>query len=64
MLAQRARDAAPAVQAVAEALPFPDGAFDVALAVLTVHHWRDRAAGLAEMRRVADRQVLYVFDTR
>ncbi len=63
MLRQRARDAAPAVQAVAEALPFPDATFDVALAVLTLHHWRDRAAGLAEIRRVAERQVLYVFDT-
>jgi SAM-dependent methyltransferase len=63
MLRQRALDAAPAVQAVAESLPFPDAAFDLALAVLTVHHWRDRAAGLAEMRRVADRQVVYVFDT-
>jgi SAM-dependent methyltransferase len=63
MLEQRARDAAPAVQAVAESLPFPDATFDVALAVLTVHHWRDLAMGLAEMRRVADRQVLYVFDT-
>ena len=51
------------MQAVAESLPFPDATFDVALAVLTVHHWRDLATGLAEMRRVADRQVLYVFDT-
>ena len=41
----------------------PRPAFDVALAVLTVHHWRDLAKGLAEMRRVAARQVLYVFDT-
>jgi SAM-dependent methyltransferase len=63
MLRQRAAGANPAVQAVAETLPFPGATFDVALAVLTVHHWRDRAAGLAEMRRVADRQVLYVFDT-
>jgi SAM-dependent methyltransferase len=63
MLEQRAAGAPPAVQAMAEALPFPDATFAVALAVLTVHHWRDLAAGLAEMRRVADRQVLYVFDT-
>jgi SAM-dependent methyltransferase len=53
MLAQRPAGAAPAVQAVAEALPFGDGAFGAAMGVLTVHHWRDRARGLAEMRRVA-----------
>lgn len=51
-----------AVQAVAEALPFPDGAFDVALAVITVHHWPDLERGLAEMRRVARRQVIVTFD--
>lgn len=53
MVRQRAPDAAPAVRASAEALPFPDRAFHAALAVLTVHHWPDWRAGLAEMRRVA-----------
>jgi SAM-dependent methyltransferase len=53
MLSQRRAGAAPAVHAVAEALPFADGAFGAAMGVLTVHHWRDRARGLAEMRRVA-----------
>src|SRR6266568_2153304 len=53
MIAQRPRDAAPAVRAVAEALPFRDGTFDAALGVLTMHHWADRDRGLAEMRRVA-----------
>lgn len=62
MIAQRTPGSAPAVRAVAEALPFPDGAFDAAMAVLTVHHWDDLAAGLAEMRRVARRQVLFLFD--
>jgi SAM-dependent methyltransferase len=52
MLAQRPTGAAPAVQAVAAHLPFADGAFDAAMAVLTVHHWPDAAAGLAEVRRV------------
>jgi SAM-dependent methyltransferase len=52
MIAQRPARAAPAVRAVAEALPFGDGAFGAAMGVLTVHHWRDRARGLAEMRRV------------
>lgn len=53
MLSQRPASAAPAVRAVAEALPFGDGSCGAAMGVLTVHHWRDRARGLAEMRRVA-----------
>lgn len=53
MLSQRSAGAAPAVCAVAEALPFRDGAFGAAMGVLTVHHWSDRARGLAEMRRVS-----------
>ena len=63
MIHQRTSDAAPVVQARAEALPFDDGSFDVAMAVLTVHHWSDWRQGIAELRRVADRQVLVVFDT-
>ena len=39
-------------RAPAEALPFPDDAFDAALAQLVVHFMRDPVAGLAEMRRV------------
>lgn len=63
MLAQRAPGAAPAVQASAEALPFPDGSFDAALAVLTMHHWSDWRAGIAELRRVArERIVMLTFD--
>jgi len=62
MIAQRPRDAAPAVRAVAEALPFRDGTFDAALGVLTMHHWADRDRGLAEMRRVARRVVLFLRD--
>jgi SAM-dependent methyltransferase len=62
MLAQRPRGAAPAVRAVAEALPLADGAADAAMAVLTVHHWRDPAAGFAELRRVARRQVVVTWD--
>lgn len=36
----------------AEALPFADGAFDVALAQLVVHFMSDAVAGLTEMGRV------------
>jgi SAM-dependent methyltransferase len=62
MIGQRDADAAPAVQGVAEHLPFPDSSFDVAMATLTVHHWSDQGAGLRELRRVADRQVIWAFD--
>ncbi len=34
------------VQATAEALPFPDKAFDAAMAIMTIHHWTDLDAGL------------------
>lgn len=63
MLRQRSVGARPAVRAVAESLPFAADAFDAALAVLTVHHWWDLADGLAEMRRVAARQIIFLFDT-
>ncbi len=53
MLAQRRTGAAPAVQAFANRVPFRDRSFDAAMAILTVHHWRDQSAGLLEMRRVA-----------
>ncbi len=62
MIAQRGARAAPVVQGVADAMPFPDQSFDVALAVLTAHHWPDATAGLAEMRRVAARQVIVTWD--
>jgi SAM-dependent methyltransferase len=50
------------VRGAAEYLPFADGEFDAAMAIFTVHHWRDVAAGLAELRRVARRQVILTFD--
>jgi len=59
---RRSQGRAAAVQALAERLPFPDGAFDAALAVLTVHHWVDRRAGLAELARVARRVVVVTWD--
>ena len=53
MRAQRPADAAPALDARAEALPFDDDSFDAAMACVTIHHWEDLEAGLSEMRRVA-----------
>ncbi len=62
MVRQRPSSAAPAVVGVAEALPFADGSFDAALAVLTVHHWTDVERGLGEMQRVSRRQVVLFFE--
>jgi SAM-dependent methyltransferase len=58
MRAQRPPGAATAVDARAEALPFADASFDAALAVLSDHHWEDRAQGLRELRRVAARRAV------
>ena len=62
MIAQRPPGAAPVVRASAEALPFADGEFDAAMEVLSHHHWPDAAAGLREMRRVARRAVIFMWD--
>jgi SAM-dependent methyltransferase len=63
MIAQRPAGSAPVVQARAEALPFEDDSFDAAMAIITVHHWDDPAAGLGEMARVArERVVVLTFD--
>jgi SAM-dependent methyltransferase len=64
MIAQRPAGAAPAVLAEAERLPFVDGSFDAAMALHTVHHWHDPAAGLAELRRVARRVVVVAGDAQ
>ena len=64
MIAQRPADAAPAVLAAAERLPFVDGSFDAAMALNTVHHWSDPAAGLGELRRVARRVVVVAGDAQ
>jgi SAM-dependent methyltransferase len=53
--AAAARERLPGVQvreAGAERIPFPDGAFDVALAQLSVHFMTDPVTGLREMARV------------
>ena len=60
MAAQRPPDRPPAVIASAEALPLADDSADAVMAVLTMHHWSDRAAGVREMLRVARRRVVVV----
>jgi len=62
MIRQRAAGTAAVVQASAEALPFQDHSFDAALALLTLHHWTDWRRGLDEMKRVADRLVIFTFE--
>jgi SAM-dependent methyltransferase len=63
MIQNRRPGAAEAVQASAGDLPFDDKRFDAAMAILTIHHWPDKAAGLREMRRVTrGRIVLLTFD--
>jgi SAM-dependent methyltransferase len=62
MIAQRPEGAAPVVRAFAEELPFAGGSFDAALAVLSDHHWSDHERGLAELRRVARRVVLFTWE--
>jgi len=60
MIRQRRAGSAPVVQASVTHLPFGDGAFAAALAVLTIHHWPDRARGLKELARVAQHRLVIV----
>ena len=62
MIAQRPDGAAPVLQASAESLPFADGEFDAAMAVLTVHHWSEWRRGIAEVTRVARSVVVLTWD--
>jgi SAM-dependent methyltransferase len=62
MLGQRAGGAAPAVRGVAADLPVAAGWADVAMAILTVHHWSDWERGLAELCRVAPRRLVFAVD--
>jgi SAM-dependent methyltransferase len=57
MIAQR-RTQKRVVQARAEELPFRDAVVDCAMAVLTVHHWGDRAAAFAECARAVRRRIV------
>jgi SAM-dependent methyltransferase len=62
MIARRPANSGPVLRAAAESLPFPPHCFDASMAVLTTHHWRDWRQGLAEMRRVAAKQVILLFE--
>jgi hypothetical protein len=60
MIAQRPAGSAPVLQAIAEQLPLRDRCADAAMALLTVQHWSDVAAGVAEMRRIAQRRMVFL----
>ena len=62
MVAQRPPGAAPVLRALAEQLPIGDQRFDVAMALVTLHHWSDWRQGLRELLRVARRVVVLHFD--
>jgi Methyltransferase domain len=52
MRAQRPTHLPPAIDAIAEHLPFDDDSFDAAMTTFSVHQWGDLKAGLLEVRRV------------
>lgn len=58
MIDQRPGGAAPAIRAVAEHIPLRDNCADAALAILTLHHWTDLVAGIAEMLRIATHRLV------
>jgi SAM-dependent methyltransferase len=65
MIAQRPRGSPPVMKASAESLPLVDASFDAALAVNTLHHWKDVRAGLRELRRVVRKRiVIFLRDPR
>jgi SAM-dependent methyltransferase len=60
MIAQRAESSATVIRGYAEDLPFDDDSFDAAMATLTIHHWADKAKGVAEMRRVTRGRIVFL----
>ena len=46
------RDRIRYLEGSAEDIPLPDGSVTVALAINSLHHWQDAAAGLAEVKRI------------
>ncbi|HEV2227886.1 MAG TPA: methyltransferase domain-containing protein [Steroidobacteraceae bacterium] len=60
MIRQRPAAAAPAVQARAARLPLRDECADIVMAILTVHHWDERARSFAELGRIARRRIVFL----
>ena len=59
MIQQRPASLPPAMRGVAEVLPLPDKSVDAALAFMTAHHWADRPAAFAEIRRVVRKRAVF-----
>jgi ubiquinone/menaquinone biosynthesis C-methylase UbiE len=51
-MAQRLTPNATFLTGLAEALPLQDASVDLALSIISFHHWHDQAAGLREIARV------------
>lgn len=58
MIRQRPAGAAPCLRGSAEALPLETASVDAAMAVLSLHHWRDPERGVREMARVARKRAV------
>ena len=58
MRAQRPSHLSPAIYGIAEQLPLDDQSVDAAMALVTVHQWRDLDKGLRELRRVTRGQIV------
>jgi SAM-dependent methyltransferase len=59
MIRQRPESLPPAILGTAEQLPLPAKSVDAALAFLAAHHWNDRPAAFAEIRRVARKRAVF-----
>jgi SAM-dependent methyltransferase len=58
MREQRPKELKPAVDAIAEDLPFADKTFDASMSIFSIHQWKDLRKGLSEMRRVTQGKVI------
>lgn len=52
MITQRKQDSHPSIKAFAEKLPFEDNSFTHGMAILTIHHWKDKELAFKEINRV------------
>ncbi len=58
MITKRSNGNTDTIFGSAEIIPFQDNEFDIAMGILTIHHWQNISHGLAEMKRVAKKKVV------
>ncbi len=58
MITKRSNGNTDTILGSAEIIPFQDNEFDIAMGILTIHHWQNISHGLAEMKRVAKKKVV------